>query len=53
METTMVDSERHFKKFLLLWSEQLISAIGSGLWILCYFINFLQLENRGDLCITE
>ncbi|MGE8035892.1 MFS transporter [Lysinibacillus sp. NPDC093692] len=31
METTMVDSKRLFKKFLLLWSGQLISAIGSGL----------------------
>ncbi|MFB7159144.1 MFS transporter [Lysinibacillus sp. NPDC056232] len=27
----MVDSERFFRKFLLLWSGQLISAIGSGL----------------------
>lgn len=33
METTMVDSMRLFKKFLLLWSGQLISAIGSGLGI--------------------
>ncbi|WP_185903408.1 MFS transporter [Lysinibacillus sphaericus] len=31
METTMVDSKGFFKKFLLLWSGQLISAIGSGL----------------------
>ncbi|MFE3573500.1 MFS transporter [Lysinibacillus sp. NPDC059133] len=27
----MVDSERFFRKFLLLWSGQLISAIGNGL----------------------
>ncbi|MEB2282446.1 hypothetical protein LAV73_21095 [Lysinibacillus xylanilyticus] len=33
METTMVDSEDFFKKFLLLWSAQLISAIGSGLTV--------------------
>ncbi|QQP14378.1 MFS transporter [Lysinibacillus agricola] len=31
METTMVDSKGFFKKFLLLWSGQLISTIGSGL----------------------
>ncbi|MGE7696472.1 MFS transporter [Lysinibacillus sp. NPDC094177] len=31
METTMVDSGGFFRKFLLLWSGQLISAIGSGL----------------------
>ncbi|MFJ6208491.1 MFS transporter [Lysinibacillus sp. NPDC092081] len=31
METTMVDSKGLFKKFLLLWSGQLISAIGNGL----------------------
>ncbi|MGE7688506.1 MFS transporter [Lysinibacillus sp. NPDC097214] len=31
METTMADSEGFFKKFLLLWSGQLISTIGSGL----------------------
>ncbi|MGE7674311.1 MFS transporter [Lysinibacillus sp. NPDC094403] len=48
METTMVDSEGFFKKFLLLWSGQLISAIGSGLTAFGFSIYVFQQTGKAS-----
>ncbi|MEB2299118.1 hypothetical protein LAV72_05705 [Lysinibacillus xylanilyticus] len=50
METTMADSEGFFKKFLLLWSGQLISTIGSGLTAFGLGIYVFQQTGFGSTC---
>lgn len=52
----MNNSGKPFRRFLLLWSGQFISAIGSRLTsfglILYNLKSVKKLEDRGDLCIT-
>lgn len=48
MEITMVDSEDFFKKILLLWSAQLISAIRRGLTVFGLAIYVFQQTGKAS-----